>query len=151
MTVRVRDNGAARLRAALRARVASAVEVGVLGADAAKAYDGGDEPITVADVARWAEFGLGQPRRSWLKDTIEIKRAELLERMRAEAQAVARGERTKPEALTRIGLWIEGEIKQRIANGIDPPNAETTIERKGSSTPLIDTGQLRSSITHRLS
>lgn len=151
MTVRVRDNGAARLRAALRARAASAVEVGVLGADAAKAYDEGDEPITVADVARWAEFGLGQPRRSWLKDTIEIKRAELLERMRAEAQAVARGERTKPEALTRIGLWIEGEIKQRIANGIDPPNAETTIERKGSSTPLIDTGQLRSSITHRLS
>jgi hypothetical protein len=43
-----------------------------------------------------------------------------------------------------------GVIKQRIANGIAPPNSPYTIARKGSSKPLIDTGQLRNSITYQV-
>ena len=106
--------------------------------------------MTVADVARWAEFGIGQPQRRWLGGWIDENRDALLERARIESRAVIAGDRTKPEALARLGLWIQGGIQQRIANGIEPPNAESTVERKGSSTPLIDKGQLRSSIANRV-
>ena len=145
-SVRVVDRGARALLTRLRAS-ATAVEVGVLGADAAKEES---EGVTVADVARWAEFGIGQPQRRWLGGWIDENQAALLERVRIESRAVIAGDRTKPEALARLGLWIQGGIQQRIANGIEPPNAESTVERKGSSTPLIDKGQFRSSIANRV-
>lgn len=145
-SVRVVDRGARALLTRLRAS-ATAVEVGVLGADASKEES---EGVTVADVARWAEFGIGQPQRRWLGGWIDENQAALLERVRIESRAVIAGDRTKPEALARLGLWIQGGIQQRIANGIEPPNAESTIERKGSSTPLIDKGQFRSSIANRV-
>lgn len=145
-SVRLVDRGARALLTRLRAS-ATAVEVGVLGADASKEES---EGVTVADVARWAEFGIGQPQRRWLGGWIDENQAALLERVRIESRAVIAGDRTKPEALARLGLWIQGGIQQRIANGIEPPNAESTVERKGSSTPLIDKGQLRSSIANRV-
>jgi hypothetical protein len=145
-TVRTVDRGATALLARLREK-ARAVEVGILGAEARREEGDG---VTVADVASWAEFGLGQPRRSWLVDWIEANGAALAERTRIESRAVIAGERTKAQALGRLGLWIQGKIQQRIANGIDPENAESTIRKKGSSTPLIDKGQFRSSIATRV-
>lgn len=145
-SVRVVDRGARALLTRLRAS-ATAAEVGVLGADASKEES---EGVTIADVARWAEYGIGQPQRRWLGGWIDANRDALLERVRIESRAVIAGDRTKAEALARLGLWIQGGIQQRIANGIEPPNAESTVERKGSSTPLIDKGQLRSSIANRV-
>lgn len=145
-SVRQVDRGAAALKARLAAK-AQAVEVGIVG-DKATLPEG--EGVTVADVALWAEYGLGQPQRSWLRDWIEENQAALDTNMRAEAAAIKAGTRTKAQALARLGLWIQGAIQERIANGIEPPNADSTIQRKGSSKPLIDTGQLRSSISHRV-
>ena len=145
-SVRQVDRGAAALRARLAAK-AQAVEVGVIG-DKSTLPEG--EGVTVADVALWAEYGLGQPQRSWLRDWIEENQAALATNMRAEVAAIKAGARTKDQALARLGLWIQGAIQERIANGIEPPNADSTIQRKGSSKPLIDTGQLRSSISHRV-
>jgi hypothetical protein len=146
MTVRTVDRGATALLARLRER-ARAVEVGILGAEARREEGAG---VTVADVAAWAEFGLGQPRRSWLVDWIEANGPALTERTKIESRAIIAGDRTKAQALGRLGLWIQGQIQQRIANGIDPENAESTIRKKGSSTPLIDKGQFRSSIATRV-
>ena len=52
--------------------------------------------------------------------------------------------------LDRAGLKFVGDVQQRMKAGIDPPNAESTVERKGSSTPLIDKGQLWTSIRHQV-
>ena len=150
VSVRVNDRGARALVARLRPRAgATFVDVGVLGVDGAKP-EGDSESVTVADVARWAELGLGQPQRRWLGGFIDEHRDALLERIRIETRAIIAGERTREQALARLGLWIVGGIQQRIANGIAPENAESTIERKGSSTPLIDKGQFRSSISSRV-
>lgn len=150
MTVRVKDNGAnARVRAAKSLKEGPHVRVGVIGADGSKGYaDGGD--VTVLDVATWAEFGIGQPRRSWLRDWIELNKDEVRERLKIETRAVMAGKRTRDQALARIGVWIVGQIQKRIADGIAPANAPSTIEKKGSDTPLIDTGQFRSSITSKV-
>lgn len=160
-TVRTVDRGATALLARLREK-ARAVEVGVLGAEAraekeqappgpgAKKAKKAKRVVTVGEVAGWAEFGIGQPRRSWLVDWIEANGSALAERTRIETRAIIEGRRTKAQALGRLGLWIQGEIQQRISNGVAPPNAQATIDRKGSSTPLIDTNQLRSSIATRV-
>lgn len=147
MTVRVVDNGANKVLRLGRRKVA--VRVGVLGSKAgAKKGD-----VTVAQVAEWAEFGIGQPERSWLRGWIDAHESEIQARIDKEYSEVIRGKRSEDQALNRIGLWLQGQIQLNIAdfpgNGFEP-NADSTIERKGSSTPLIDTGQLRSSISYEI-
>ena len=48
--------------------------------------------------------------------------------------------------LARLGQKVVGDVQQRMADGIGPPLDPETVRRKGSSTPLIDTGRLRQSI-----
>ena len=160
MTVTVRDNGARALVARMTdTRYAGtpgqrlAVDVGVIGERAAapkEGHEGTTQPITVAMVAEWAELGLGQPRRSWLRDWVVEHETEIQERIRIESRKVIAGTQPLDVGLARIGVWMVGSIQARIAAGIEPPNAQSTIDRKGSSKPLIDTGQLRSSITSRV-
>jgi len=45
-------------------------------------------------------------------------------------------------ALGRMGVEIVGEIQESIMAFSDPPNAASTIARKGFDKPLIDTGQM---------
>ena len=65
-------------------------------------------------------------------------------------QSVIAGKRTKDEVLELLGQQCVGQIQERISEGIDPPNAPSTIRQKGSSTPLIDTGALRSAVNYRV-
>jgi hypothetical protein len=59
---------------------------------------------------------------------------------------VAQGKLTADKAAERVALACEGSMKKRISRGVPPPNAAETIRRKGSSKPLINTGQLRNAI-----
>lgn len=52
--------------------------------------------------------------------------------------------------LERVGARFENDILDRIRAHIPPPLSPETIRRKGSTTPLIDTGQLVGSITHQI-
>lgn len=58
--------------------------------------------------------------------------------------------KAREAALRRGGSDLEGAIKDTISDGRGewPALQPKTIARKGSSRPLIDTGALRSSITH---
>lgn len=47
-----------------------------------------------------------------------------------------------------IGMRLENKIREKILSNVPPPNAESTIKRKGSSHTLIDDSILLSSITH---
>ncbi|RLI74767.1 hypothetical protein DRO97_05075 [Archaeoglobales archaeon] len=61
-------------------------------------------------------------------------------------------EKEKEEILKKAGAFLEGAIKETITKGRPEwsPLKPETIKRKGSSKPLIDTGKLRASITHRI-
>ena len=150
MTVRVVDRGASRVVRELGARTNSGVEVGVLGDKGGAAHRGSEDGITVAEIAEIHEFGLGVPERSWLRAWIDSNKLKIEERIRIETRAIVTKQRTRAQAIKRLGVWIQGELQQNIADGVPPPNAQSTIDRKGSSKPLIDTGQLRQSITHRV-
>ena len=147
--VRVVDHGANAVLRNTAGRKRPHVDVGVLG-QRAGAHKGA---VTVAQVAEWAEFGIGQPQRSWLRAWIDANENLIQDRIDTEMRQVLRGKSTPERALARVGVWLQGELQMNIANHPDngfATNAPSTIARKGSSTPLIDKGQLRASISHRV-
>jgi len=135
------------------------VDVGVMGSEAGDAKltrvnKKGDIAVTddtVAGIATIHEFGLGVPERSFIRAYVDEHQPQIEAMLRKAAEDVVTGKvQSFDVALGRIGLKIRDEIKERIRSGIEPGLAEATKDRKGSSTPLIDTGQLISSITWEL-
>jgi hypothetical protein len=147
--IKVVDHGANALMARLvQAAKGAELQVGILakGNEAAKGAAG----QTVADVATRNEFGLGVPERSfirgWYDENLEQNRRDF----RVLQRQVLRGEITQAQSFGRLGSKFVGDIQKRIVAHIDPPNAASTVKAKGSSTPLVDTGQLKSSITFQV-
>ena len=140
------------------------VEGGDLHAGGSFAADGaleGGGALTVADVARFQEFGVspfqlksgavhpGIPQRSFIRAWFDESQDFIRETLRSQMTQVVAGKLTAEKAGARIALAFEGSVKQRIARGIPPPNAPSTIRAKGSSKPLINRGQLRNAIRSR--
>jgi hypothetical protein len=143
------DRGAKRVLKAMKAR--PVVRVGVMGDEAAapkKSKTGGTSVSTVIDVATIHEFGIGVPRRSFIADWADESITDSQRRLRKAANRINKKGADLEMELERFGLWAVGEIQKRISRGISPDISEETKKRKGSNIPLIDTGQLRSSITH---
>lgn len=127
----------------------AAVLVGIQGKEAQASHEEGARE-TVGEIASRHELGLGVPERSWLRAWVDENQKTIREDLRKVMRQVLRGKMTKEQGVEILGLKYVGAIQTRISNGIQPANAPSTIARKGSSTPLIDTGQLRSAITHIL-
>ena len=49
-----------------------------------------------------------------------------------------------------VGMQMKSDISSTLTNGPWTPNAVSTIAKKGSSRPLIDTGELRASINYKV-
>jgi len=112
------------------------------------AYDGN---LSVLDIAIINEFGLGNvPERSFLRAWFDENEGRCRQMVVAMMQSVIAGKRTKEQAIQLLALKFVSEIQARISAGIAPANAPSTIAAKGSSTPLIDKGILRSSISFRI-
>lgn len=150
--VRDRDRGWKRtLRRLFGARRPVTLSVGIHEDKGGGAAKEGADGLTVAQVGAFHEFGLGVPRRSFIADWADENEARHKSQLAKMAKAVAKGAVPSVEVgLERLGNLYVGEVQRRIAAGIDPPLAQSTIDRKGSSVPLIDTGQLRSSITYKV-
>lgn len=109
--------------------------------------DGDDLP----DIAERNEFGDGHvPERSFLRATVDANRDNYLREL-ADAEDAYIIDGVSPEhALDALGQSVVEDIQDRITAHIDPPNAPSTIERKGSDTPLVDTGRLFNAINYRI-
>lgn len=152
MPVRDVDRGAKALLARVEAIARKVViKVGIFAREGEELHKGGSESgaITVLDVAIWNEFGTDTiPERSFIRSYYDANRERVIGWILAAARSyVLNGDR---KAFELVGQKIVGEIQLRIAQGIPPPNAPSTVARKGSSKPLVDTGQLRSSITYKV-
>jgi hypothetical protein len=107
-----------------------------------------DEGLTLLEVAAAHEFGIGVPRRSFIADWQDENRERHKQQVAVMAKSIAAGKMTAKVAAERLGnLWV-GEVQKRIAAGIKPELSEQRKKEKKSSVPLIDTGQLRSSIAY---
>lgn len=156
MGVRDTDRGYAALKKRMLAAAAGAqLTVGIHEAEGDQPAEGEDSDATLAEVAAYNEFGGpddNPPRRSFLADWADEGVEQHREQLRQSAKAVVQGKLpSMAVALERLGLRFVGEIQLRIKGGIAPENADSTVARKGSSTPLIGvSGQLWTSITHQV-
>jgi len=119
------------------------VNVGII--DAGKHSESG---LTVAEVGNYNEFGTTRiPERSFMRSTIKEKRKEIVKLQEKLLRKIQSGDMNIDQALGLLGSFIAGEITQKIVDIKSPPNNPYTIKKKGSSNPLVDTGQLKNSIT----
>ena len=125
------------------------VLVGVQGSEARAQHQGSD--MTVVEVATVHEFGTERvPERSFIRAAIDEQQVKLQQTSAALGRGVVLGTFTPRQALELLGHEAVGIMQQRISDRIEPPNAPSTVARKKSSVPLVDKGQLRGSITHRV-
>ena len=103
----------------------------------------------VVNRAIWNHYGTsrGIPSRPFLLNAIRKNRREYLEAMKTAGAKILRGEATLDQTMRKLGIMAQGDIQQEITDLRDPPNAPATIAAKGSSNPLIDTGEMRSKVT----
>lgn len=100
-------------------------------------------PPTLEEVALWNEFGTETiPARPFLSRALKSATTRCNKLMQVRMEENADLEQIAKE----IGLVLQDEIKQQITRGQFAPNAKSTIARKKSSHPLIDTGNLRQSV-----
>ena len=135
--------GLAAVKERLRALAASNVKVG---------WPKGPlrpDGLSVAQVAAWNEFGTERiPERPALRTGIQRAQPGALALNRRTAKAVIDGRMAAAQALGLLGEFAAGEVKKAIIAGPWVPNAPSTIKRKGSSKPLIDTSQELQSVTY---
>lgn len=108
-----------------------------------------DAQMTMATLGALQNFGTENgdiPARPWLEPGVESGNKEYLEIIQ---EGFANG--TPPEKiLNQVGNSAVGYTKQFIVDLRDPPNAPSTIAKKGSDNPLIDTGAMMNSVTYTI-
>lgn len=150
MTVRDTDKGYQKLVSKIFTFGAPKIRVGILAQDGAQPHEGA-EGFRVIDIAQIHEFGLGNvPQRSFIRAWFDENQDRARGAIRRLLQSVVRGDRTAEQAVELFAQWVVGQMQKRMAQGIPPALSARTIKRKGSSVPLIDTGQLRSSISYQI-
>ena len=125
--------------------------VGILGSTAISTREEGEE-TTNSDIGFKHEFGVkgeNVPKRSFLREPIQEKLEEAMAKSKASLKKSFEKLRIK-EVFLKLGIIAEGVVQEAFATrgfGKWAPNSEATIEMKGSDSPLIDTTQLRESIS----
>lgn len=115
---------------------------------AAGQYEDGT-PLAVIGAVQ--EFGSADgriPERSFLRVPLRSNRDKFAKTFRNQIPQVISGEITMLQLMEQLGASAESVPQEAISAGIAPPNAPSTIRRKGSSTPLVDKGRLRQAVTH---
>ena len=102
----------------------------------------------LVDVAMYNEYGTSTiPPRPFLEQGVQNHQQEIQQAINNAFYIVDKGGDAE-KGLNQIGNVARGAIQDEIANGDFAPNAPSTIKKKGSSRPLIDTGHMRQSVKY---
>ncbi len=117
-----------------------------LSSTALEAYSGISE---VASVAMFQEFGTRKiPKRPFMSTSFDEGKPKI-KKLQKQVLGAVIDQRVSPrQGLSILGLLGQDLIQRKIIDIKTPPNAPFTIAKKGSSNPLIDTGQMLQSVTH---
>lgn len=149
------DRGWNRIRATAQEleRGTSAVRVGLIegkGGDATR-----EDGLTNAAIGATHEYGSSDrrvPMRPWLFAAVEKHREDYAKLFRVFAAQVLEGKMSSVRMLNLIGAKATADVKNYVTQGspIPPPNAPSTVARKGSDRTLIDTGRMIGAVTWAL-
>ncbi len=121
-----------------------------------------DKDVTVGQVAIWNEYGTSEipPRPAFqrgLDESVQKHKKLIDAALNNITNHLLTGrqnsiERQLTQALTQIGRSAKKITKEIIKNGSQPPpNAKTTIQKKGFDHPLWETGLLHDSVDYLVS
>lgn len=121
------------------------VKVGIVG-DGATAKHGDS---TNVEIAAAHEFGTERiPQRSFIRQAMVTRGDEYRALTASLAKRFILGTMTVEQVMGILGAWGAGAIKATITRtGTFAPLSPRTIARKGSSRPLVDTGQMLNSVS----
>lgn len=86
------------------------------------------------------------PARSYIRSTVDENQDKYQNISEKLVGKMISSKMTKRQALEIMGQTIEADIKRKIRTLRTPPNAASTIRRKGTDNPLVNTGLLGGSI-----
>lgn len=110
-----------------------------------------EDGTSIATIAAVNEFGSADgviPERSFLRVPLRAKQKDFAKVFRQLIPEVVAGRMDMFQLLSAAGAKAVSVSQEAISAGIAPPNADSTVAAKGSSTPLVDQGTLRQSITY---
>lgn len=123
------------------------VKVGVL--SGAGEHNKGEHGQTVVEIAFWNEYGTKHiPARPFLGPTIRKNGRDYKRLMRRLMKDMLKGKVKSSVAQGKLGLLVQRDIQAAIVALKTPPKSDATLRMNpGKTNPLIDTGQLRQSIS----
>lgn len=146
MDVIDKDLGFAEIINSMKSLSGKTIKVGIQGDETAK-YENG---VGVIDVAIFNEYGTDKiPSRPFIRQCFELHSKEAFARLEKVVSFIGKGGDVDV-ALGNIGQWYEQRMKHVLTTYPWEKNSVATIRKKGSSKPLIDTGQLRNSIRYKV-
>lgn len=106
-----------------------------------------EDGTDICDVAMWNELGTSStPSRPFLAMSVDDNADKINAFLKGQLKLLAQGRTTAEGILKAIGVFQKGLIQEKIKSGDFEPNAPSTIAKKGSDKPLIDTGTMRQSV-----
>lgn len=109
------------------------------------------------DKAIWNEFGTRGggwggpiPERPFMRNAMRDNGRKYEDAMKSSVAALLSSKTTIKVVLSKLGVMASGDIQKEITALKSPPNSPVTIALKGSSNPLIDTGEMRASVTWKI-
>lgn len=137
------DDGISDILKEIEGAKHDAVDIGILS----------DENELLRIYASANEFGTRNghtPERSFIRAAIDENEGRINARAEVVFRQVMDGRISMETALGQMGEFIQRLVTSKITTLRHPPNADSTIARKGSSNPLIDSGRMRQSIRWQL-
>lgn len=145
-----KDLGKAKIERELKASKKIVALVGI--PSDAKRHE--DNPnIGLAEIAFIMEKGSAVnniPARPFMHQTRERNEKRVLGLSKKLLKNLSNGSTTAMDAIKKLGVTYEGAMKRIFIEGSFAPNALSTIRKKKSSRPLIDTSLLRQSIKFKV-
>ena len=153
MTVEDRDRGLRKIQRNVRAFAGLELAIGIQGPEAGAIEHDADD-LTNVELGAIHEFGApgaGIPERSFIRSTFDAKIKQWIGQLEKVGKTIySTGTGDPKRALGILGEKAVSDMRNTINRGIDPPLKPATVARKGSSKPLIDSGQLKNAITWKI-
>ena len=105
-----------------------------------------EDGVDIANIAMWNELGTSRaPARPFLRKSVDENADKIKAMCKKQLQRLVQGASAE-DVLEKLGVFQKGLIQKKIVAGSFEPNAASTIRKKKSSRPLIDTGRMRQSV-----
>lgn len=105
---------------------------------------------SIIDVAIWNNFGIKVPRRDFMTPASNEWQKYFEQMVEMNKNEIINGEINIDNFLNLMGQAGAEFISEAIVKLRRPPNAPATIERKKSSNPLVDSGDLSKAPVHEI-